>query len=80
MQSLKIRLLMSHVFKNLSKSNYEFFFYAYYINLTTTPLLYEFKSLNGRIQCITQDTSTQPVNKTGKCRIIEYYSRLQNFM
>lgn len=77
MQSLKVRRLISDDFKNLWKSNYDFLVTP--TTLTTAPLLSEFKSLDNRTQCATQDYCTQPANMTGKCRIIECFSILKNF-
>jgi len=65
MQSLKVRRLISEDFKNVWKSNYDFLVTP--TTLTTAPLLSEFKSLDNRTQCATQDYCTQPANMTGKC-------------
>jgi len=78
MQSLKVRRLISDDFKNLWKSNYDFLVTP--TTLTTAPLLSEFKSLDNRTQCATQDYCTQPANMTGECRINEYYSILKSFI
>lgn len=63
MQSLKVRRLISEDFKNVWKSNYDFLVTP--TTLTTAPLLSEFKSLDNRTQCATQDYCTQPANMTG---------------
>lgn len=64
MQSLKVRRLISDDFKNIWKSNYDFLLTP--TTLTTAPLLSEFKSLDNRTQCATQDYCTQPANMAGK--------------
>lgn len=70
MQSLKVRRLISDDFKNIWKSNYDFLITP--TTLTTAPLLSEFKSLDNRTQCATQDYCTQPANMAGKYNLYRY--------
>jgi aspartyl-tRNA(Asn)/glutamyl-tRNA(Gln) amidotransferase subunit A len=59
--------LISDDFQNIWKSNYDFLVTP--TTLTTAPLLSEFKSLDNRTQCATQDYCTQPANMAGKCKV-----------
>lgn len=55
--------MISDDFQNIWKSNYDFLVTP--TTLTTAPLLSEFKSLDNRTQCATQDYCTQPANMAG---------------
>ncbi|XP_050534476.1 glutamyl-tRNA(Gln) amidotransferase subunit A, mitochondrial [Daktulosphaira vitifoliae] len=62
-QALKVRRLISNDFNNLWRSDFDFLITP--TTLTTAPLLSDFKSLDNRTQCATQDYCTQPANMCG---------------
>lgn len=59
--------MISDDFQNIWKSKYDFLVTP--TTLTTAPILSEFKSLDNRTQCATQDYCTQPANMAGKCEV-----------
>ncbi|XP_050430317.1 glutamyl-tRNA(Gln) amidotransferase subunit A, mitochondrial isoform X2 [Adelges cooleyi] len=62
-QSLKVRRLIANDFNKVWQNGYNFLVTP--TTLTTAPLLKDFKSLDNRTQCATQDYCTQPANMSG---------------